>query len=81
VEIVKIEMREIFASSYKYYESHPLGKVVLRNNTGHPVPGRDAHLFHQGLHGLPDGDRVPEIGPKQEMDLMVKPCSITGYWT
>ena len=44
VEIAKIELREIFASSYKYYESHPLGRVVLKNNTDMPMPAAKLYL-------------------------------------
>jgi tetratricopeptide (TPR) repeat protein/DNA-binding beta-propeller fold protein YncE len=73
VEIVTIEMREIFASSYKYYESHPLGKVVLRNNTDIPFPAATLTFSIKDYMDFPTEIAVPEIGPKQEMDLMVKP--------
>jgi DNA-binding beta-propeller fold protein YncE/tetratricopeptide (TPR) repeat protein len=73
VEIVKVEMREIFASSYKYYESHPLGKVVLRNNTDNPFPAAKLTFSIKDYMDFPTELAVPEIGPKQEMDLLVKP--------
>jgi len=73
VEIVKIEMREIFASAYKYYESHPLGKVVLRNNTDNPFPAAKLTFSIKDYMDFPTEITVPEIGPKQEIDLLVKP--------
>lgn len=73
VELVTIEMREIFASSYKYYESHSLGKVVLRNNTDIPFPAAKLTFSIKDYMDFPTEIAVPEIGPKQEMDLLVKP--------
>ena len=73
VEIATIEMREIFASSYKYYESHPLGKVVLRNNTDNPFPAAKLTFSIKDYMDFPTEIAVPEIAPKQAMDLLVKP--------
>ena len=73
VEMVTIEMREIFASSYKHYESHPLGKVVLRNNTDNPFPAAKLTFSIKDYMDFPTEIAVPEIGPKQELDLQVKP--------
>jgi hypothetical protein len=68
VETIKVEMREIFASSYKYYESHPLGKVVLRNNTDNPFPAAKLTFSIKDYMDFPTEIAVPEIG-RQEMDL------------
>jgi len=73
IEIVKIEMREIFASAYKHYESHPLGKVVLRNNTDNPFPATKLNFSIKDYMDFPTEISVPELGPKQELDLLVKP--------
>jgi DNA-binding beta-propeller fold protein YncE len=73
VDIIKIEMREIFASSYKYYESHSLGKIVLRNNTDNPFPAAKLTFSIKDYMDFPTEIAVPEIGPKQELDLLVKP--------
>jgi len=73
VEIVTIEMREIFASSYKYYESHPLGKVVLRNNMDNPFPAAKLTFSIKDYMDFPTEIAVPEIGPKLETDLPVRP--------
>jgi DNA-binding beta-propeller fold protein YncE/tetratricopeptide (TPR) repeat protein len=73
VEIAGIEMREIFASSYKHYESHPLGKVVLRNNTDSPFPAAKLTFAIKDYMDFPTEIEVPEIGPRQETDLLIKP--------
>lgn len=73
MEIVAIEMSEIFASSYKHYESHPLGKVVLRNNTDNPSPAAKLTFSIKDYMDFPTEIAVPAIGPKQELDLPVKP--------
>jgi len=73
VEIVRIEMREIFASSYKYYESHPLGKVVLKNNTDNPFPAAMLTFSIKDYMDFPTEIAVLEVGPKQEADLLIKP--------
>jgi DNA-binding beta-propeller fold protein YncE/tetratricopeptide (TPR) repeat protein len=73
VEIARIEMREIFASAYKHYESHPLGKVVLRNNTDNPFPPAMLTFSIKDYMDFPTEIAVLEIGPKQEADLLIKP--------
>ena len=73
VEIVRIEMREIFASAYKHYESHPLGKVVLRNNTDNPFPAAMLTFSIKDYMDFPTEIAVLEVGPKQEADLLIKP--------
>jgi len=73
VEITRIEMRDIFASAYKHYESHPLGKIVLRNNTDNPFVAARLTFSIKDYMDFPTEIEVPEIGPKQEADLLVKP--------
>jgi DNA-binding beta-propeller fold protein YncE/tetratricopeptide (TPR) repeat protein len=73
VDIAKIEIREIFASAYKHYESHPLGKVVVRNNTDGPAAGMKLTFTIKDFMDFPTEVEVPEIGPRQEIDLLLKP--------
>ena len=73
IDIAKIEMREIFASAYKYYESHPLGSVALRNNTDIPFPSAKLAFSIKDYMDFPTEVLVPEIGPKQEVELAIKP--------
>lgn len=73
VEIVKIEVREIFASAYKHYESHPLGSVVVRNNTDGPASGMKLAFSIRDYMDFPTEVQVPELGPRQQADLLLKP--------
>ena len=73
LDIARIELREIFASSYKYYESHAVGRVVVRNNTDAPYIGAKITLAIKDVMDYPTEVAVPEIGPKQEADLLIKP--------
>jgi DNA-binding beta-propeller fold protein YncE/tetratricopeptide (TPR) repeat protein len=73
VEIARIEMGEIFASAYKHYESHSLGKVVLKNNTDSPFPAAKLTFSIKDYMDFPTEIEVPEIGPKQEANLLIKP--------
>ena len=73
IEIVRIQMGEIFASAYKYYESHPLGSVVLRNNTEIPFPAAKLTFSIKDYMDFPTEVAVPEIGPGQEVELAIKP--------
>lgn len=73
VDIARIEVREIFASAYKHYESHALGRVVLRNNTDGPAAGVKLTFSIKDYMDFPTDVAVPEIGPRQEVDLLLKP--------
>lgn len=73
VEIAKVEVREIFASAYKHYESHPLGKVVVRNNTDGPSAGMKLTFSIKDYMDFPTEVEVPEIGAHEEADLLLKP--------
>jgi DNA-binding beta-propeller fold protein YncE len=73
IDIAKIELREIFASAYKYYESHPLGSVVLRNNTDIPFPSAKLAFSIKDYMDFPTEVAVPEIAPKQQVEVAIKP--------
>jgi DNA-binding beta-propeller fold protein YncE len=73
LDIARIEVREIFASSYKYYESHAIGRVIVRNNTDGPYAGAKITFAIKDYMDFPTELLVPETGPKQETDLLIKP--------
>ena len=73
VEIVKIDMREIFASLYGYYESHPLGTIVLRNNTDAPSPPAMLTFSIKDFMDFPVEIAILEIGPRQELAVPISP--------
>ena len=73
LEIVKLEAGEIFASAYKYYESHPLGKVVIVNNTDIPYQKVKLSFSVKDYMDFPTEIEIEEIAAKQQMELPLKP--------
>lgn len=73
LEITKVEAGEIFASSYKYYESHPLGKVVITNNTDMPYHKIKLTFSIKDFMDFPTEVEVPELAPKQRAEFPLKP--------
>jgi sugar lactone lactonase YvrE/transglutaminase-like putative cysteine protease len=73
VEISKIEMGEIFAAEYKYYESHPLGKVVITNNTGRAYPKVKVSFTIKDFMDYATETEIAELAPNQNVDVDLKP--------
>jgi tetratricopeptide (TPR) repeat protein len=73
VDIVRIEVRDIFASAYKHYESHAVGQVVVQNHTDGPAAGMKLTFTIKDYMDFPTEVEVPEIAPQQEAVLMLKP--------
>jgi DNA-binding beta-propeller fold protein YncE/tetratricopeptide (TPR) repeat protein len=73
LEIGKIELGEIFAAAYKYYESHPLGKVVIANNTVRTYPKVKVSFTIKDFMDFPTEIEIASLGPKQNVELEVKP--------
>jgi tetratricopeptide (TPR) repeat protein len=49
IDITGIEVEDIFASNYKYYESHSLGRIFIRNNSENAIPAIKISLMVQGF--------------------------------
>jgi tripartite motif-containing protein 71 len=73
IEISRIEINEIFAAAYKYYESHPLGKVVITNNTDQTYTKVKLDFAIKGFMDVPEEIEIAEITPKQRVELQLKP--------
>jgi DNA-binding beta-propeller fold protein YncE len=73
IEISKIEVGEIFAAAYKYYESHPLGKVVITNNTDRAYPKVKLSFSIREFMDYPTEIEVAELAPKRSVELELKP--------
>jgi len=73
IEITKIEAGEIFATSYKYYESHALGKVVITNNTDLPYQKIKLSFSIKDFMDYPTEVEIPELAPKQTAEFPLKP--------
>jgi tetratricopeptide (TPR) repeat protein len=73
LEISKIELGEIFSAAYKYYESHPLGKVVITNNTNRTHEKVKVSFSIKGFMDFPTENEIPKLAPKQSVELLIKP--------
>jgi hypothetical protein len=73
IEISRIEINEIFAAAYKYYESHPLGKVVITNNTDQTHTRVKLGFVIKGFMDFPAEIEIAEITPKQRLEPQLKP--------
>jgi len=73
LEIAAIEAGEIFASAYKYYESNPLGKVAIVNNSDAAFQKVKLSFTIKGYMDFPTETEIEEIGPKQRLELPLKP--------
>lgn len=73
LEIDKIEMAEIFAAAYKYYEAHSLGKIVIVNNTDQTYAKVKLSFSIKDFMDFPTEIEVTDIAPKQSVELQLKP--------
>jgi DNA-binding beta-propeller fold protein YncE len=73
IEISRIEISEIFAAAYKYYESHSLGKIVITNNTDQTYTKVKLGFAVKGFMDFPEEIEIAEIAPKQRVELQLKP--------
>jgi sugar lactone lactonase YvrE len=73
VEISRIEMGEIFAAAYKYYESHPLGKVVITNNTDLAYSKVKLSFRIKEYMDYATEMEIEEMAPNQSVELPLKP--------
>jgi len=73
LEIVKAEVGEIFSSAYKYYESHPLGVVVLKNNMDTTFTGVKLTFAIKTFMDFPTEVQIPELPGQKEIVVELKP--------
>lgn len=73
LEIAKVEMGEIFASAYKHYEGHPIGKVTIRNNTDKAYPKVKLSFSIKKIMDYPTEIEIEQIPARHEMVLDIKP--------
>ena len=73
IEITKIEIGEIFAAAYKYYESHALGKVVVTNNTDRAYPRVKLSFRIKDFMDFATELEIGELAPNQKVELELKP--------
>ncbi len=73
LEITRVELGEIFASAYKYYEANPLGKALVKNNTDRVFHKVKVSFSIKEFMDFPTEQVIPEIRPGQQMELLLKP--------
>jgi len=73
VEITKLALSEIFASAYKSYESNPLGKIVIKNNTNKTFPRMKLSFSIKDFMDYPTELDIPDVPAKSELTVELKP--------
>jgi len=73
IEIVKVDAEEIFASAYKYYESHSLGEVTIQNNTDTMFTGLKLTFSIKNFMDYPTEVQIPELAANQQYEVDLKP--------
>jgi DNA-binding beta-propeller fold protein YncE/tetratricopeptide (TPR) repeat protein len=73
IEIESVDAGEIFASAYKSYASHPLGKVVVVNTTDNAYKKVKVRFSTRDFMDYPIETEVPEIAAKQQVEVPLKP--------
>jgi len=72
LEISKLEFGSIFPVLFKYYDNHPIGKVLLRNTGNEPITNIKVYLFVKQYMDNPKECEVPIIlksGEEKEAEL------------
>lgn len=73
LEITKVEVAPIFASAYKHYESHPLGAVVIRNNTENVYPKIKLTFSIKDFMDYPTEIEIEQVPAGKEAEVRLKP--------
>lgn len=73
IEISSVEVTPIFAAAYKYYESHPAGKVTIRNNTNAVYPKVKLSFSIRDFMDYPTEIEIGQVDAKQQVEILLKP--------
>lgn len=73
LEIAAVDSGLIFASAYKYYESHALGKVTVRNNTDAAFAKVKMSFSIKGFMDFPSEVEIEEVQPRTQVEVLLKP--------
>jgi DNA-binding beta-propeller fold protein YncE len=73
IEIASVEVGAIFASAYKYYESHAAGKVIIRNNTETDFPRIKLSFSIKDFMDYPTEIDIDQVPAKGQVELQLKP--------
>jgi DNA-binding beta-propeller fold protein YncE len=73
LEIASVEIGNVFASSYKYYETHPVGKIVIRNTSGMELSKIKAAFSIRDYMDYPTEIEIESLPAQQQKELQLKP--------
>lgn len=73
LEVTKVEIDEIFSSAYKYYESHPAGRVIITNNTDISFKKVKVVFSIKDFMDFPTEADIEQVLPKQKVEIALKP--------
>ena len=73
LEIASVESGLIFSSAYKYYESHALGKVIVKNNTDAPFAKIKLSFSIKDFMDFPSEIEIEEVQPQTQVEVLLKP--------
>lgn len=68
-----MESSSLFASAYKYYESHPLGKVLIKNNTDADFTQVKLSFSIKNFMDFPTEQIIEKIAAKDEVLVSLHP--------
>lgn len=70
--IEDIEIGNIFPSRYNYYTENPIGRIILRNNSGVSFDNVKVWINMPGFMSLPDEIRIGKIPANQSKEVLLK---------
>ncbi len=73
LEITGVEIGPLFASAYKYYESHPGGKVSIRNNTDSAYSRIKLTFSIKDFMDYPSEIEIEQVPAKGQVEVQLKP--------
>ena len=79
LEIAKVEVAPIFASAYKYYESHPPGAVVIEY-TDTEYPKVKLTFAIKDFMDYPTEIELEQLPAGEQAELRSSRSSTTGSW-
>ncbi len=73
LEIVKVNVSPVFASAYKYYESHAAGTVIISNNTDTVYPRIKVGFSIKDFMDFPTEAEAENLPAHGQVELQLKP--------
>lgn len=72
IEILGAETGDIFSNNYKYYEEHPLGKIIIKNNRENNLAGIKISLMARDYMDYPTEALIDNIKAGETLEIPLK---------